>query len=155
MIGPLVMRADAAWPKQLSLAQLPGDVGFTPLAEDALLLALLTSAPNTDIPLERFLTMLRGAMLRELAHNSDTDSQAEHFAAALAQQCFINDYVFLPGEGRTCGGAGVGGNGLAYRADAASAGGVIHPAPHPPLCGRAAGAVMAGAGGGGASPAAA
>jgi Flp pilus assembly protein TadD/2-polyprenyl-3-methyl-5-hydroxy-6-metoxy-1,4-benzoquinol methylase len=98
VIGPLVMRADAAWPKQLSLAQLLGDAGFTPLAEDALLLALLTSAPNTDIPLERFLTMLRGAMLRELAHNSDTDSQAEHFAAALAQQCFINEYVFLPGE---------------------------------------------------------
>ena len=39
VIGPLVMRADAAWPKQLSLAQLLGDAGFTPLAEDALLLA--------------------------------------------------------------------------------------------------------------------
>ena len=98
-IGPLVTRADAAWPKQLSLAQLLGDAGFAPLAEDALLLALLTSAPNTDITLERFLTMLRGAMLRELAHNSNAGSQAEHFAAALAQQCFINEYVFLPGEG--------------------------------------------------------
>ena len=97
-IGPLAMRAEAAWPKQLSLAQLLGEAGFTPLAEDALLLALLTSAPNTDITLERFLTMLRGAMLRELAHNP-ADSRAEHFAAALAQQCFINEYVFLPGEG--------------------------------------------------------
>jgi Flp pilus assembly protein TadD/2-polyprenyl-3-methyl-5-hydroxy-6-metoxy-1,4-benzoquinol methylase len=97
-IGPLVMRADA-WPKQLSLAQLLGDAGFAPLAEDALLLALLTSAPNTDIALEHFLTMLRGAMLRELAHSSDVGPQAEHFAAALAQQCFINEYVFLPGEG--------------------------------------------------------
>jgi tetratricopeptide (TPR) repeat protein/2-polyprenyl-3-methyl-5-hydroxy-6-metoxy-1,4-benzoquinol methylase len=97
-IGPLVTRADAAWPKQLSLAQLLGEAGFAPLAEDALLLALLTSAPNTDVALERFLTMLRGAMLRELAHNP-AGSQAEHFAAALAQQCFINEYVFLPGEG--------------------------------------------------------
>jgi tetratricopeptide (TPR) repeat protein/2-polyprenyl-3-methyl-5-hydroxy-6-metoxy-1,4-benzoquinol methylase len=97
-IGHLVTRAAAAWPKQLSLAQLLGESGFSPLAEDALLLALLTSAPNIDIALERFLTMLRGAMLRELAHNP-AGSQAEHFAAALAQQCFINEYVFLPGEG--------------------------------------------------------
>ena len=78
-IGPLVMRADAAWPKQLSLAQLLGDAGFTPLAEDALLLALLTSAPNTDIALERFLTLLRGAMLRERARNSDAGAQARAF----------------------------------------------------------------------------
>jgi tetratricopeptide (TPR) repeat protein/2-polyprenyl-3-methyl-5-hydroxy-6-metoxy-1,4-benzoquinol methylase len=95
-IGPLVMRADTAWPSRLSLAQLLGGAGFKPLADDALLVALLTSAPNTDIPLERFLTMLRGAMMRELAHNPDAGAQAELFAAALAQQCFINGYVFLP-----------------------------------------------------------
>ncbi|HYS45649.1 MAG TPA: tetratricopeptide repeat protein, partial [Rhizomicrobium sp.] len=99
-IGPLVMRADTAWSSngkgRLSLAQLLGGAGFTPLADNTLLLALLISAPNTDIPLERFLTMLRGAMMRELARNPDAGAQAELFAAALAQQCFINDYVFLP-----------------------------------------------------------
>lgn len=98
-IGPLVMRADTAWPSRLSLAQLLGGAGFTPLADDALLVALLISAPNTDIPLERFLTMLRGAMMRELADKADSGAQAEIFAAALAQQCFINDYVFLPDGG--------------------------------------------------------
>ena len=95
-IGPLVMRADTAWPSRLPLAQLLGGAGFTPLADDALLVALLISAPSTDIPLERFLTMLRGAMMRELARNPDAGAQAQAFAAALAQQCFINDYVFLP-----------------------------------------------------------
>jgi len=95
-IGPLVMRADAAWPSRLSLAQLLGDAGFTPLADDALLIPLLISAPSTDIPLERFLTMLRGAMMRELARNPEASAPAQAFAAALAQQCFINDYVFLP-----------------------------------------------------------
>jgi len=97
-IGPMVMRADSAWSLDggLSLAQLLGDAGFTPLAEDALLIALLTSAPNTDIPLERFLTMLRGAMAREL--DPEAGAQAQAFAAALAQQCFINDYVFAPNE---------------------------------------------------------
>jgi tetratricopeptide (TPR) repeat protein/2-polyprenyl-3-methyl-5-hydroxy-6-metoxy-1,4-benzoquinol methylase len=98
-IGPLVMAADTAWPQQLSVMQLLGDAGFKPLANDALLLALLTSAPNADIALERFLTMLRGAMMRELAEGSNSDAGAETFAAALAQQCFINEYVFLPGEG--------------------------------------------------------
>ena len=106
-IGPLVMAADAAWPQQLSLAQLLGDAGFTPLADDALLLAILTSAPNADIALERFLTMLRGAMLwgeerranaARLGERPDSPD-ALAFAAALAQQCFINEYVFLPGEG--------------------------------------------------------
>jgi Flp pilus assembly protein TadD/2-polyprenyl-3-methyl-5-hydroxy-6-metoxy-1,4-benzoquinol methylase len=97
-ISPLVIRADTAWPNRLSLAELLGGAGFAPLADDALLAALLISAPNTDIPLERFLTMMRGAMMRELAHNADTGTQAELFAAALAQQCFINDYVFLPDE---------------------------------------------------------
>jgi hypothetical protein len=90
------MRADRAWPNRLFLAQLLGDAGLTPLAGDQLLLALLISAPNTDIPLERFLTMPRGAMMRELALDREMCAQAEVLAAALAQQCFVNDYVFLP-----------------------------------------------------------
>lgn len=93
-IGPMIMRADKAWPTRLGLDQLLGETGFAPLAGDALVTALLTSAPNTDVALERFLTMLRGAMLRELAPNPDAGAQAELFAAAVAQQCFINDYVF-------------------------------------------------------------
>lgn len=98
VLGPMVMRADAAWSfddgGRLSLAELLGDAGFAPLAEDTLLIALLTSAPNTDIALERFMTMLRGAMIHELPDGA----QAEQFAAALAQQCFINDYVFPAGK---------------------------------------------------------
>jgi len=97
-IGPLVAAAEAQWPNSLPLAQLLGDAGFTPLADDALLRALLTSAPNMDIPLERFLTLLRRAMLRELAQDASADGPVVLFASALAQQCFINEYVF------SCGG---------------------------------------------------
>jgi Tfp pilus assembly protein PilF/SAM-dependent methyltransferase len=93
-IAPLVAQTDAQWPNQMSLAQLLGDTGFTPLAEDALLLALLTSTPNMDIALERFLTLLRSAMLRELAQDASAAPASMLFAAALAQQCFINEYVF-------------------------------------------------------------
>ena len=90
-IGPLVERANQAWPKRLSANELLGDAGFAPLAEDTLLLALLTSAPNTDMGLERFLTLARAVM-------HQADEAALHFCAALAQQCFINEYVFLPGD---------------------------------------------------------
>jgi tetratricopeptide (TPR) repeat protein/SAM-dependent methyltransferase len=92
-IGPGIARANAAWPGRLSGADLLGDAGFAPLAEDALLIALLTSAPNTDLTLERFLTMARAAMMGAAA-----DEKSLRFCAALTQQCFINEYVFLPGE---------------------------------------------------------
>ena len=94
VIGAMVMRAQAAWPGRLSLGQLLGESGFASLAGDGVLGALLTSAPNTDIAMERFLTILRAAMIRELAGKADCGEQALAFAAMLAQQCFINDYVF-------------------------------------------------------------
>ncbi len=96
MTGPLVERANAAWPQRLGAAELLGAGGFAALAGDALLMALLTSAPNSDIALERFLTMTRGAMARAaLAMDMPDAGAAEAFAAALAQQCFINDYIFV------------------------------------------------------------
>jgi Flp pilus assembly protein TadD/2-polyprenyl-3-methyl-5-hydroxy-6-metoxy-1,4-benzoquinol methylase len=94
VIGPCVARANSAWPDSRSLVELLGEAGFSALSNDALLMALLISAPNTDIPLERFLTLLRGAMLRELAQVPAPDESMLAFAAALAQQCFINEYVF-------------------------------------------------------------
>ena len=154
VIGPLVMQANAAWPTRLSLGQLLGDASFAPLAEDALLIALLTSAPNTDIALERFLTMLRGAMMRELARDPDPGAQAQVFAAALAQQCFINDYVFLPDKDELAASGGARDRGTRGHcdADANSAGGGLFSTPRPGQCGKTVGAVMAGAGGSGTDP---
>jgi Flp pilus assembly protein TadD/2-polyprenyl-3-methyl-5-hydroxy-6-metoxy-1,4-benzoquinol methylase len=97
-IGPLVARANSVWPKRLSAAELLGDAGFAPLADDALLTALLTTAPNTDIPLERFLTVARGAMARVAMGEAPADDTVLRFGGALAQQCFINEYVFLPDD---------------------------------------------------------
>lgn len=93
VIGPAVIRANAAWPKRLSAAELLGDGGFVGLAEDALLIALLTSTPNIDIKMERFLTLVRSAMA-----DAASDEKSLAFLSALAQQCFINEYVFLPSE---------------------------------------------------------
>ena len=67
------------------------------LADDKLLLALLTSAQNTDVELERFLTMARRLLLEAVA-DDDADDAGLEFYAALVRQCFINEYVFFHSE---------------------------------------------------------
>lgn len=89
--APLVARANRAWPERLAAEELLGPDCFAPLAGDALLLALLTSAPNVDIALERFLTLARAALLETACAGGEADLV---FPSALARQCFINDYVF-------------------------------------------------------------
>ena len=95
--GPCVARATQAWPGSLPAPELFGPRGAAMSADDGLLLALLISAQNTDVELERFLTMARRALL-EAAASNDADGGAIGFYAALACQCFINEYVFFPGE---------------------------------------------------------
>jgi hypothetical protein len=67
------------------------------VSRDRLLRALLQSAPVQDIELERLLTSARFALL-ERAAGSDAAGEiaadAVGFYGALAQQCFINEYVF-------------------------------------------------------------
>ncbi|HEV7960415.1 MAG TPA: methyltransferase domain-containing protein, partial [Rhizomicrobium sp.] len=96
-IGPSVARAAQAWPRTLSAAELFGTGGPTVLAGDELLSALLVSTQNTDIELERFLTMARRVLL-EAAAGDGAENRAIEFYAALARQCFINEYVFFPSE---------------------------------------------------------
>ena len=68
----------------------------TVLGRDVLLLALLQSAPVHDIALERFLTGARAALLQISAgaESGATEADTLRFHCALAQQCFINEYVF-------------------------------------------------------------
>jgi Flp pilus assembly protein TadD/2-polyprenyl-3-methyl-5-hydroxy-6-metoxy-1,4-benzoquinol methylase len=90
-LGGMIAGANQAWPQRLAAAALLGPEGFAAPAADDLLIALLTSAPNTDMEIERFLTLARAAM-----SEADDSEAALVFLAALAQQCFINEYVFLP-----------------------------------------------------------
>lgn len=70
-------------------------------SSDPLLCALLTATQINDIELERFLTAARRSLLSEILHSS-ADAMAKEgdlaFCAALAQQCFINEYVFVVEE---------------------------------------------------------
>lgn len=95
-IGPCIARAVAAWSRTPSTQELYGAGGPAVLLDDPLLCGLLTSTPNPDVEMERFLTAARRLLL-EAAVDADTGHD-EHgalpFYSALAQQCFINEYVF-------------------------------------------------------------
>lgn len=100
-MGTAVTRAAHAWPQTLAAPELFGAGGAATLADDELLLALLVSAQNTDVELERFLTMARRALLEAAAGDELGNSKVLQFYSALARQCFINDYVFFSGGEET------------------------------------------------------
>lgn len=91
-----VERASNAWPGRLSLPELVGAESLVPVSADPLLLAMLRSGPVRDIGLERMLTMLRAALLQAASSRDAgfSDNETLGLACALAQQCFINEYVF-------------------------------------------------------------
>jgi SAM-dependent methyltransferase len=65
---------------------------------DPLLLALLTEAPVVTTELERHLTQMRRALLTSASADDRADGRALEVFAALARQCFINEYVFSQGS---------------------------------------------------------
>ena len=101
-IGDTFDRAARAWPRNLDRERLFGSAGFSAVANDALLRALLENMQASNAMLERFLTMARAVLLAE-ATNASTDMAANAalplpFWCALARQCFINGFVFAEGE---------------------------------------------------------
>jgi len=99
LVMPLRRLADA-WPRTLPLADLLGAEGASPLGREALLLALLQLRPVHDIDLERLLTAIRRGVLHCAVEGSELflDADAAEFYSALAQQCFINEYVFAQSD---------------------------------------------------------
>jgi tetratricopeptide (TPR) repeat protein/SAM-dependent methyltransferase len=96
-IARAVHLANEAWPARVPPALLFGADGLAALSADALLLALLGSVPLHSIEFERFLTSARRALLDIAADpqpSAPADPSALRFYAALARQCFINEYIF-------------------------------------------------------------
>ncbi|MDR6774054.1 tetratricopeptide repeat protein [Azospirillum sp. BE72] len=76
------------------------DGSLAGLAEDALLLAHLRAAPVCDPALERALTRLRRVLLLALTGPGLPDRPAwRALCAAIAEQCFLNEYVFAETDG--------------------------------------------------------
>ena len=84
------------WPARLRAEALFGAEGIVPLAADPLLCALLQATPVITLEFERFLTAARYALLDTAisAHPTEPTDIELRFYAALARQCFINEYIF-------------------------------------------------------------
>jgi tetratricopeptide (TPR) repeat protein/SAM-dependent methyltransferase len=96
-IAGRVQIVNERWPERVPKAELFGAEGLTTLAADPLLHALLEAAPVSTIEFERFLTAARHALLETATSEQPPDPAdiaALPFYAALAQQCFINEYIF-------------------------------------------------------------
>src|SRR5215831_12147755 len=92
-----ISRATGAWPKRLPAQELFSPSEFAEVCDDQLLRCLLESTPVCDIELEPFLTALRFTMLEAASAGLDTHQVEENalsWFCALAQQCFINEYIF-------------------------------------------------------------
>jgi tetratricopeptide (TPR) repeat protein/2-polyprenyl-3-methyl-5-hydroxy-6-metoxy-1,4-benzoquinol methylase len=92
-----VARVAQTWPQRLAADRLWSPSGRSEICSDPLLRALLEAAPICDLELERFLTTARGvicAEARAATNPATVDETTLAFACALAQQCFINEYVF-------------------------------------------------------------
>lgn len=103
-VGGCIERATAAWPQLLSAQELYGSGGIAAVSDDALLCCFLKSAQVCDIEMERFLTMVRFTLLIAAGSENatqDVDDNILEFYSSLAQQCFINEYVFSCADGET------------------------------------------------------
>jgi tetratricopeptide (TPR) repeat protein/SAM-dependent methyltransferase len=101
-IGPCIRRANDAWPRRLSGPELLGASGLAAICDDQLLLCLLVSGAVCDMELERFLTLLRFVLLESAAASTapiSIDEGMLKLCCALAQQCFVNEYVFALADG--------------------------------------------------------
>ncbi|MEW6769462.1 MAG: methyltransferase domain-containing protein [Pseudomonadota bacterium] len=94
MRDPIIARAIARVSD--ATVERPGDIFSADeeaaISGNGLLTAVLTAAPVTFAPIERLLTVLRRTLMNE-ADSIEADKWLT-LASAIAQQCFINDYVF-------------------------------------------------------------
>jgi Tfp pilus assembly protein PilF/SAM-dependent methyltransferase len=95
--GDWIRRVTQAWPRRLPARDLFAASGLTTGWDDRLICCALRISPVNDAELERFLTQLRFALL-EVASAADASGVAEddalNLCCAVAQQCYINEYVF-------------------------------------------------------------
>jgi tetratricopeptide (TPR) repeat protein/2-polyprenyl-3-methyl-5-hydroxy-6-metoxy-1,4-benzoquinol methylase len=96
-IGAAVARASQAWPNRQGLTELTSPSELAALSHEQLLRALLESGCVPDKKLERFLTLLRFAVLAHASVTMGEDSASSdelELYSALARLCFISYYVF-------------------------------------------------------------
>ena len=96
VIAGCLHRIAAAWPRPLTAAELFGPGGVAGIAAQAFLVCLLKLVWVRHPGLEHLLTRLRALMLGRVGDRANVDRKELALYSALAQQCFINEYVFAP-----------------------------------------------------------
>lgn len=98
-INKTISKAVRSWPARLTESELFTDTTLDALSENHLFCALLNATPVCDFEIERFLTMTRAIMLEKarvcVLSSISSLGKSEAFYTALANQCFINEYVFF------------------------------------------------------------
>jgi Flp pilus assembly protein TadD/SAM-dependent methyltransferase len=94
VIGTAIRRVAGQWGKVPPSQLLPTDAEIDAVAREPLVSTLLQAAPNSDLDVERFLTVLRAGLLQRAQSVGAVSDEALGLYAALAQQCFLNEYVF-------------------------------------------------------------
>jgi 2-polyprenyl-3-methyl-5-hydroxy-6-metoxy-1,4-benzoquinol methylase len=96
-IGACIRHIAASWPKVSAPHELVGPAELAEIYRDRLLRCLLETTIVFDLEFERFLTVLRRMLLAAALGEIGPQALAQdslRFFCALAQQCFINEYVF-------------------------------------------------------------
>jgi 2-polyprenyl-3-methyl-5-hydroxy-6-metoxy-1,4-benzoquinol methylase len=96
VVGACLARITQSWPVPVGNEELFGADRLAAIAKDAFLQCALETISLTGWAVEAFLTGLRSALL-QLAESSASAVSSDGFVdlfCALAQQCFINEYVF-------------------------------------------------------------
>jgi SAM-dependent methyltransferase len=92
-VGEAMKKATSAWPQLLTPGEMFGG-GLSAVISDPYLRTVLTSTIVRDLALERVLTAQRAAFLTAAVNDAATTDTLLEFCSALAQQCFINEYIW-------------------------------------------------------------
>lgn len=102
VVGTCLARITESWPVPVRHEELFGAEALAAIAQDAFLQCAMETISLAGWAVEAFLTGLRSALLRRAEANArgsqTVDAAMLDCFCALAQQCFINEYVFAQRE---------------------------------------------------------
>lgn len=101
-ITTCVDHIEERWPLPVSADELFARHSMQSMANDTFLRCALETIPIRGAPLERFLTFIRSALLHfAVTDFGVADNAIIRLFCSIAQQCFINEYVFAQSDEET------------------------------------------------------
>jgi len=101
-VAECVDRIEAKWPLPVRPDELFAGDSLQSIAGDLYLRCALSTVPLHRAPLEKLLTLLRAVLLHSAVSDfTASDGVMARLLCAVAQQCFINEYVFAQNDEET------------------------------------------------------